>query len=499
MLLYFRFYGPCYDIMGWEKFVVFRKDAHMKYSEFLKENYDMMLRLFNNMRVGIWITDRDDKVLMVNDDSLKAGGLKRSQVTGKTMKELLDIGYIMESTSTRALRSGREEQVVEELGDGGCCLVNSVPIRCDGEIDLVISIERDISDIAHLKNALKEQQETTERIRDQLKNAQINMEEEPETMVANSYKMIRVKETAEHLGALDATVIILGESGTGKEVVADLIHKSSQRVGKPFIKVNCAAIPESLIESELFGYESGSFTGARKEGQAGMFEKADGGTLFLDEIGELSLAMQSKLLRVLENGEVRRIGSAESIKVDVRLITATNRNLKKEVSSGNFREDLYYRLMILPIHIPPLRERKDDIIPLSRMFLQRFNKKYGLSKELTGKAVNELVNYSWPGNVRELRNMIERLVAGGEGTKISGFQVEKCISGIQQGTDDVAELYVGKASLEEMMRDYEIEIIRDYMEQYGSMTEAAKRLGINKSTISRKLKAYSERQKKSDV
>lgn len=466
----------------------------MKYSDFLKENYDIILKLLNSMRVGIWITDGNDRVLMVNDDSLKAGGLKRNQVTGRTMGELLEIGYIMEATSSMVLASGREESIIEELGDGGSCLVNSVPLRYEGEIDLVISIERDISDIAHLKTALREQKETAERLKEKLREAQIGTEDEPENMIANSYKMIRVKETAMHLGALDATVIILGESGAGKEVVADLIYKSSQRAGKPFIKVNCAAIPESLIESELFGYERGAFTGAKHEGQKGMFEKAAGGTLFLDEIGELSLSMQSKLLRVLENGEIRRIGAAESTVVDVRLIAATNRNLKKEVEAGNFREDLYYRLMVLPVVIPPLRERKDDIIPLSRMFLQRYNRKYGLSKELTTKAINELVGYNWPGNVRELRNMIERLVAGGEGNKISGFQVEKCISGIHQGIDDVAELYMGKATLDEMVRNYEIEIIRDYIEQYGSMSEAAKRLGINKSTISRKLKAYSERE-----
>lgn len=469
----------------------------MRYSDFLKENYDMILKLVNNMRVGIWITDGNDRVLMVNDDSLKAGGLKRNQVIGRTMGELLEIGYIMEAASSRTLASGREESIVEEMGDGGSCLVNSVPLRYEGEIDLVISVERDISDIAHLENALREQKETAQRLKEQLRDIQIGTEEDSETMIANSYKMIRVKETAMHLGALDAIVIILGESGTGKEVVADLVYKSSRRIGKPFIKVNCAAIPETLIESELFGYERGAFTGARHEGQKGMFEKADGGTLFLDEVGELSLSMQSKLLRVLENGEIRRIGAADSKRIDVRLIAATNRNLKKEVSEGNFREDLYYRLMVLPVVIPPLRERRDDIIPLSRMFLQRFNRKYGLAKELTGKALNELVEYSWPGNVRELRNMIERLVAGGEGNRISGFQVEKCISGISQGIDDVAELYVRKASLEEMMRSYEIEIIRDYIEQYGSMSEAAKRLGINKSTISRKLKAYSEREKAS--
>ena len=200
--------------------------------------------------------------------------------------------------------------------------------------------------------------------------------------------------------------------------------------------------------------------------------------------------MQSKLLRVLENGEIRRVGATESKTVDVRIIAATNRNLKKEVEAGKFRGDLYYRLMVLPIVIPPLRERKEDIIPLAKLFLQKFNEKYHLEKDLSESALNELNTYNWPGNVRELRNMIERLVVGGEGDMISGFQVKLCIMGVQDGEERTSDFYMGSGTLDELMYNYEKQIILEVMEKCGTISATAARLGVNKSTISRKVKAY---------
>jgi len=463
----------------------------MKYSEFLRENYDKLLKIFNCMSVGVWITDAEGIVLMVNNESMRTGGLGREDIIGKSMQELIDIGYIMESCSLQAIASGKKESIIEELGEGGFCLSTSIPLFDGEKLDMTVCIEQDISDVVNLKNALQNQKDIAAKFKEQLYNANIDVDQKDDEFVANSYKMIRVKETAQQIGSLDATVIILGESGTGKENVADLVYKSSQRADKAFVKVNCAAIPESLIEAELFGYEGGAFTGAKSEGARGMFEEADGGTLFLDEIGELPLLMQSKLLRVLENGEIRRVGANESKKVDVRIITATNRNLKKEVEAGRFRDDLYYRLMVLPISIPPLRERKDDILPLANTFLAKFNKKHHLNKELTESAVNELTAHNWPGNVRELRNMLERLVIGGEGNKISGFQVKLCIMGAQSGVESVSNLYTGNATLQEMMYNYEKKIILEAVEMSSTMTEAGERLGVSKSTISRKLKSYS--------
>ena len=465
----------------------------MKYSEFLKENYHVLLEIFNCMRTGIWITDGTGEVLMVNDESMKAGGLLRDEVIGKNMVELVEMGYITESSALNTIANDREEMVIEEMGEGGYCVATSVPLKYRGKIDLIICIERDISEVVNLRNALHEQKEIADKIRESLYKANIDIDQESDEMIVNSYKMIRVEESAQRIGSLDATTIILGESGTGKEKVAELIYEYSKRVGKPFIKVNCAAIPESLIESELFGYEGGAFTGAKSGGAKGMFEEADGGTIFLDEIGELPLSMQSKLLRVLENGEIRRVGGTESKAVDVRIIAATNRNLKKEVEAGRFRGDLYYRLMVLPIVIPPLRERKDDILPLARMFLEKFNSKYHLNKELTESAIKELSEYKWPGNVRELKNMMERLVVSAGGDEISGFQVKMCIMGIQEGAESSADVNMENATLAEIMDNYEKQIITEAIEECGTMSAAAAKLGVNKSTISRKIKAYEEK------
>ncbi len=463
----------------------------MKYKKFLEDNYDILLTLFNHLDQGIWITDGDGVVLMMNDTSLENGGLGRKDLLGKSMTELVQSGYILHSAALRVIETGHSAQVIEELGEGGFCLSLSTPLRDEGKIDLILTIERDISEIVELQNALKEQQDTTERIRDQLKSADIDLQAASDDLVAVSYKMIRVRDLAIHLGAVDANVIILGESGAGKELIAELVYESSARREKPFVKVNCAAIPESLIESELFGYEAGSFTGAKSSGHKGMFESADGGTIFLDEIGELPLPMQSKLLRVLENGEIRRIGSAASRKVDVRVIAATNRDLKKEVAKGAFREDLYYRLMVLPIVIPPLRDRKEDIIPLAQTFLEKFNRKYYMKKELTEAACEKLAAYDWPGNVRELKNMMERLVLG-QNQKIGGFQVDRCIRTAQDDGRRSLSYEAEGASLDEMVRNYERDIIENAIEQYGSISQAAQHLGVNKSTISRKLKAYRE-------
>lgn len=462
----------------------------MRYSDFLKENYDILLELFNHMRVGIWFTDSTGTVLLVNDESMKTGGLNREEIVGKTMSQLVEIGYITESSAMAALISGQEETVIEEMGEGGYCLAVTVPIKDHGKVDMTICVERDITEVIDLKNALQEQKEITEKIRETLYKANIDFNQEEDQIVSASYKMIKVKEMAQKIGSIDTTTIILGESGTGKEMISDLVHSHSQRVGKPFVKVNCAAIPESLIESELFGYESGAFTGARAGGAKGMFEEADGGTIFLDEIGELPISMQSKLLRVLENGEIRRVGASEPKHVDVRIIAATNRNLKREVDAGRFREDLYYRLMVLPIAIPPLRERKEDVVPLAKAFLSKFNKKYNMDKSLSDGAAKELTNYSWPGNVRELKNVIERLVVSGEQNEISGFQIRLCLAGVQENKMAATGLNSEQASLADMMYAYEKQIILEAVEEYGSMSAAAAKLGVNRSTISRKIKGY---------
>ena len=230
------------------------------------------------------------------------------------------------------------------------------------------------------------------------------------------------------MGEINSTILITGESGVGKEVVANQIVRYSKRADCPFVKVNCSAIPETLMESEFFGYEKGAFTGADRHGKAGLFEQANNGTIFLDEIGEVPLQMQGKFLRVIQEGMIRRIGAEEEKKVDVRIIAATNSNLKKEAQEGKFRQDLYYRLNVVHLEIPPLRKRQEDIEPLSKYFLSKINKKYSKNKEITQNAISELQEYDWPGNVRELSNIIERLALNSYSDVISGMQVKRILA-----------------------------------------------------------------------
>lgn len=242
--------------------------------------------------------------------------------------------------------------------------------------------------------------------------------DEPNQLVFISEKMRSLTEKLDRVARLDTTILITGESGTGKELVMRFIHDKSNRADKPFVSVNCGALPENLFESELFGYEKGAFTGADQR-RLGLFENARGGTLFLDEIGEMPLQMQIKLLRVLQEKSIRRVGGIEEIPVDFRLLAATNRDLEAEVEKGDFREDLYYRINVVPVHLPPLRERREDILPLIRFFLEKFCARCGEEmKEINQEALGSLERYKWPGNVRELENTIERIVALTPGREI---------------------------------------------------------------------------------
>lgn len=462
----------------------------MRYSAFIRQNYDILQEMIDNMRTGIWITDGEGKVLIVNNESVKTGGLTRSEVIGRTMAELLEIGYITESATLRVMSSRKEECIVEELGTGGHCMTTSIPMFCQGEIDIIISVERNISEVEKLKSLLSEQVEMKKELQKELLKFQSRKDELHGEMVTRNINMLHIREMAEDIGKIDAAVMITGESGTGKEVIADIIHKSSSRREGPFVKVNCAAIPETLMESEFFGYEQGAFTGASGNGKIGLFELADRGTLFLDEVGELSVQMQSKLLRVLQDKEVRRVGGERSIHIDIRIIAATNRDLEEEVEKGTFRKDLYYRLFVVPIALPPLRERKEDIELLTKYFLDIFNRQYNLRKTMGSEAMEILERYRWPGNVRELRNVVERLVVSGAGNEISRIQVEFCLNGssamaLSWEYDAGRELY-----LDDMVGRYEKQIIQDVMKECGTVTAAAKMLHVDKSTISRKMKKY---------
>ena len=454
----------------------------------LEEYIDELDEILDCINVGIYITDGNGKTLTLNHESEKTGSLTKNQVIGVNMKELVEKGFVKESATLKALSSGKQESFIQDLGDGGRVFITGTPFYRNNKIEFVLCTERDITEMIMLEKMLEQTQQTAQRYEMELeyvRNRNLRLQGD---VVARSEIMKRLIEKTVKVAKRNATVLLTGESGTGKEIFANLIYKNSDRVNKPFIKVNCAAIPEGLLESEFFGYEKGSFTGADKSGKNGFFEMANKGTLFLDEIGELPIHMQSKLLRAIQEKEVRKIGGESVIPIDVRIIAATNMDLLKAIGEGRFREDLYYRLNIIPMEIPPLRERKEDIESLAVYFTEAFAKQYKIQKVLTKKAVKALNEYDWPGNVRELKNIIERIVVSFDGIEITAFQVGN-IMNINENMTSTFTIEENM-TLKELMDNYEKEILEYMIDKYKTAATVCHKLQVNKSTMSRKIKKH---------
>ena len=358
------------------------------------------------------------------------------------------------------------------------------------KITMLVYNIRDITELTALKNELKNSKELSQRYREEL-NRLKNKYEKDVNIIFRSKKMDHIIDLCLRVAEVDSTVLILGETGVGKQLIAEMIHKKSHRKRGPFIEVNCGAIPENLLESELFGYEPGTFTGGLKSGKIGIFEQANKGTIFLDEIGDLPYALQVKLLKVLQNSEVVRLGSAKPRKVDVRVISATNKDIKEMVNKGQFREDLYYRLNIVPIIIPPLRERKEDIIPIIYHYKLLLESKYNRKIDFHPEVLELFLKHDWPGNVRELQNVVERIFVTAKKSVIEPEQViplfanshksESIIKNIITESDSIIPLKEAKELLE-------TKLIKMALKKYGSTYRAAKVLGVNQSTIARKAK-----------
>jgi transcriptional regulator with PAS, ATPase and Fis domain len=295
----------------------------------------------------------------------------------------------------------------------------------------------------------------------------------------------RLLEKILQIAKVDSTVLITGESGVGKEVVAEILCSQGNRASKPFMKINCGAIPETLIESELFGYEPGAFTGAGKRGKNGIIEAANHGTVFLDEISSLPIALQVKLLRVLQQQEIMRLGGVAPRKIDVRIIAATNRDLADMVRTGSFRLDLYYRLNVVPVFVPPLRDRKEDIPVLLHYFLNKYNARYNLSKSFGVSAIKQLLHYNWPGNVRELENVVERLVVTSSGDAIENLSEETLI-GTRIPWFDPDGIDFSK-NYKDIVNNYEAVLLRKALERYGTTRKMSAALGLDQSTIVKKM------------
>ncbi|MCG8402248.1 MAG: sigma 54-interacting transcriptional regulator, partial [Firmicutes bacterium] len=367
-------------------------------------------------------------------------------------------------------------------------------LREDGQVEMVVVTSHDVTELYALKERLRQSQKLAFGYQAELTDMRI-AQMQKDDIVVRSKKMLDILDLARRLAVVDTTVLISGESGVGKEVVATLLHRASpRRSDKSFIKVNCGAIPRDLLESEMFGYEPGAFTGAAKEGKLGLFELADGGSIFLDEVGELPLELQVKLLRVVQEKEFTRIGGAKLIKVDVRVIAASNRDLLELVDRGDFREDLFYRLSVVPLKLPPLRERKEDIVALAQYYVRLFNRKYCFEKVLSAELIDVMESYGWPGNVRELANVVERMVVTSKGNFLGAgeFPVENATPRIN---GRFRECLAGEKSLNKIIAETERLAIIDVLQNSRNTGSAAKTLGVSRATLARKMSKYGIRRR----
>ena len=435
--------------------------------------------IVDHLPYEFYITDGEGRTLYINEAYSKGTGIQWKDVIGKRVDELEQL--FTEPVVPLVIAQRKIVQTLATVKTvNKQVLLTGVPIF-DAEENLKYVVAND-HDSAYIRR-LQEQFDTLQAAKSK-DDAEIRylrgLQNGQRELCFRSKAMGRIMELVEQIAPVNATVLITGESGTGKEVIADAIYQRSSRVNKPFIKINCAAIPPQLLESELFGYEEGAFTGANKKGKMGMLELANHGTIFLDEIGDMSMDLQSKMLRALQQQEIIRVGGKKAIKLDLRIIAATNKNLPEEVREKRFREDLYYRLNVVPIQLPALRERSEDIKPLTEHFLALFCKRYHKDISITADAVKCFLSYPWPGNIRELENFVERLVVIHTGKRVTRQDVLPLLNlPVQGDTPSYPEMDTLKHTVQAVERDCILRAIRNY----GSKRKAAKALGISHSTL----------------
>jgi PAS domain S-box-containing protein len=447
---------------------------------------------------GIVVTDHNGVIRHFNQAFSRVTGIPASEAIGMQEEELERRGVISQAVSKMVIKGKKRITVIQQVSDGGVLLSTGTPIVDDetGDILQVVMNCRDLSQLNRVKAELDEAKRLSERYHSELEVLRAQ-QMEIEGMIAESEEMRNIVQMCMRIAQVDTSILLLGESGVGKGVLAKLIHQRSLRSKGPFISINCGAIPGNLLESELFGYAPGAFTGAHQKGKPGFIELSDGGTLFLDEIGELPLDLQVKLLTVLQEKHVTRIGDVGGRKVDFRLIAATNANLMERVKIGTFREDLYYRINVVPVEIPPLRKRTEDLFPLIHYFLAKFNSKHHLDKRISYNALDAMQAYRWPGNVRELENIIERLIVTTvdpiiEIKHLPAMMLEARMPSIAFPADLEDENERVKVPVrQEKKEEEELAVL---YRQYKSTRKVAQILGIHQSTVVRRLKKYESSQ-----
>ncbi|MBH0346564.1 sigma 54-interacting transcriptional regulator [Bacillus cereus] len=427
----------------------------------------------------IFVTDEKGIVVRVNSTCERHYQLAAKELVGKHVKELQKDGIFYPSATLEVIEKKRPIELVQTTKSGEYLHVRTRPVFDDeGNLRRVISYSRDLTELYQLRQKVEEMDNQLKTYKKELRETY-----EHEGLIFKSIAMQKIVETIKKVSVVDSTVLVLGETGVGKSRLVRHLHEVSNRKNESFYEINCAALPTNLIESELFGYAGGSFTGANREGKKGLLESAHKGTLFLDEIGEMPLEIQAKLLQVLQEKTFRPIGGRELKKVDVRIVAATNRDLSMMVKQGTFRKDLYYRLNVIPILIPPLRERTEDILPLIYHYLQHFNGKYGRNVKLAPSTLQMFVGYPWEGNNREIENVIERIVI----TADDIVTIEDLPIAMQESTVEQSG-----QSLYKMLEDVERNIILKAYKTYGSSYKVAEFLKISQSAATRKIKKLIE-------
>lgn len=448
---------------------------HDDWKDFFEASYD-----------GIIIADEAGRIVYMNHAAELLEEVDKGQILGRKASELLEEGIYETSVTVKVFKSNQKETIMQFKG-GRQLVITGVPVFKNNKIKWVYINERDVTELVQVKHDKRVAMKQLEKYKKELEMIKKRRENDS-ILISSNPRMQENINLLQRLAPSEVSVLIIGESGVGKDVYANWIHDHSQRKGKPFVKIDCGALSESLLESELFGYEKGAFTGAAQSGKQGLAEAADEGTLFLDEIGELPLNLQTKLLRLVQEQTFLPVGGVNEKKVDLRIIAATNKDLEEMVETKQFREDLYYRLNVVPVKIPPLRERKEDLFDFIQLFLKRYNEKHGYRKNISQEAMKGLYSYSWPGNVRELANIIERLVVVTPKSQIEISDVRQAMPNAAQTS--IEAIFETSDSYTSAMNTFEEQYLRKLMPEYRTILEMAGGIGVSESTLKRKLRKY---------